>query len=153
MGNEIKFMIDKYFDGELEKQKEAFLFIELSRDEFAREYFKQMNSLKTAAETSSEEFPQHLEEKILRSVINKKETPAIFGSRKIFTAVSYTLTIAMLVISFFLYNQTRNYQSSIESINWQIDMQSRIIQTLMNSLPPVEVNPKYENTIVIKANM
>lgn len=153
MGNEIKYIIDLYFDGELDKQKEAFLFLELSRDESAREYFKRMNSLKTLMENSAEEFPPHLEEKILCSVINKKETPAIINSRKIFTVVLYPLTIVLIVISFFLYNQTKNYQNSIEAINHQIDRQSQIIQILMNSLPAAEVNPKYENTIVVKANM
>lgn len=153
MDNNIKYMIDKYFDGELEKQKEAFLFIELARDELAREYFKQMNSLKSALETSAEEFPQQLEEKIFRSVIDKKETSAIFNSRKIFTATSYALTIILIVVSFFFYNQTRNYQNSIEAINRQIDRQNQIIQILMNSMPAAEVNPKYENTIVVKANM
>ena len=54
-------LIDLYFDGELEKGKEAILFTSLGADQDARDYFKKMNSLQTVMLNEMEEFPQSLD--------------------------------------------------------------------------------------------
>jgi hypothetical protein len=54
---EFKELINLYFDGELKKEKEILLFTNLSQNEEARIYFKEMNLLKTAAGTLTEEYP------------------------------------------------------------------------------------------------
>ena len=66
-------MIDMYFDGELKKQEETFLFSELSGNIEAREYFKNSGILKTIVHSEKETFPEELEERILRSIGDKDE--------------------------------------------------------------------------------
>ncbi|MBI9073013.1 MAG: hypothetical protein JEY94_15535 [Melioribacteraceae bacterium] len=66
--NDLKIMINEYFDGELDKEKETLLFTRLSLDDEARDYFKDLNMIKTATEQTLEEFPFGLEERIMYSV-------------------------------------------------------------------------------------
>ena len=46
--NELIQMIDEYFDGELENGEETILFISLSKNEEARNYFKRQHILKSS---------------------------------------------------------------------------------------------------------
>ena len=55
-------MINKYFDGELEKGEEMLLFTRLSSSDEGRKYFKQLNRIRSAVDDSIEEFPEELEE-------------------------------------------------------------------------------------------
>ena len=66
-------VINSYFDGELEKGHEPLLFTQLSLNSEAREYFKQLNKIKAAIEESVEDFPEELDERILRSVSSTSE--------------------------------------------------------------------------------
>jgi len=68
---ELKNMIQLYFDGELEKNKEPLLFTALSQDAEARDYFKSMDLLRNTVKETEEEFPQELEKRIFYSL--KKE--------------------------------------------------------------------------------
>ena len=60
--------INKYFDGELEKGEEMLLFTQLSLSDEGRKYFKQLNRIRAAVDDSIDEFPEKLEEDILRSI-------------------------------------------------------------------------------------
>lgn len=152
---EMKMMIDKYFDGELDKQKEAFLFLELSRDESAREYFKQMNSLKTMVENSAEEFPPYLEEKILRSIGKQNVNHnAGFFDKKIFDAVVYTAVVLFAALTFFFYFKSEEYKSQFFDLTREVKKQSEKLELIMNALPRIEVEEEYVKTkqIIVTPN-
>ena len=56
--NNIIDMINLYFDGELEKEDEAFLFSLISSDAEGRDYFKIMTTLKESYRVSEKLYPQ-----------------------------------------------------------------------------------------------
>ena len=51
---QIKELINRYFDNQLEKSEEVFMFTQLSQEEGAREYFKQMNVLSESIKNTFE---------------------------------------------------------------------------------------------------
>lgn len=154
MNNEIGNLIDLYFDGELEKRKEPVLFTLLSQDEDARNYFKQMNALKTNIPFTMEEVPYNLERKILYTVAEKNTKPIFnFGRSRVFSFASYAVTAVLLVLTILLFVQSNNYKETIQTVSKQIENQKEEIELLINSLPAAEVTTKYENPILIKANL
>lgn len=154
MNNEFEKLINDYFDGELEKSKEPILFSMLSNDEDARNYFKQMNSLKTNIPFTMEEIPYDLEKKILYTVA-ERNTKSVFNFSRtnIFAFASYAATIILLVLTIFLFIQTQDYKNTIQKVSGQIENQKEEIQLLINSLPAAEVTTKYDNPIIVKANL
>lgn len=151
LSNDMKIIIDQYFDRELNKSKEAFLFSELSRDEECREYFKKVNRLKHIVQETNDEFPLELEKKILNSV--KISKPKIEFRRSIFPVLSYSLTIIVLIVSLFLFMEVREYRSEIQKTSERLLDQQKTINLLINSLPPVEVETELKNAVIIKANL
>lgn len=63
----VKEIINQYFDNELNKSEEIFLFTQLSQNEEARNYFKEMNLLNSVIKEGVEEFPQNLDEKYFQN--------------------------------------------------------------------------------------
>lgn len=138
--NEIISMIDLYFDGELEKGKEPLMFSLLSQDAEAREYFKKMNLLKNIFSTSMEQFPSTLDEKILRSVggLNEKQT-AFFMNKKVFSAITYSVTVILLILTMFFYSKSEEYKVQFFDLTREIKKQNDKLELLMNALPQVDV--------------
>ncbi len=66
-------LINRYFDNELDKSEEVFMFTQLSQLESARQYFKQMNVLSENMKNTFEEFPTGLEEAILNSTLSQND--------------------------------------------------------------------------------
>jgi len=154
MNNEIETLINLYFDGELEKGKEPVLFTLLSQDEEARNYFKQMNALKTNIPFTMEEVPYNLEKKILYTVAEKNSKPIfIFHRSNILSFASYAITVVLFIVTIFLFIQSRDYKNTIELVSKQIENRNQEIQLLLNSLPAAEVTTTYENPIVVKAKL
>lgn len=151
MNSEMESLIISYFDGELDKNKEAFLFSELSRDEECREYFKKVNKFKNIIQETNDEFPLDLERKILNSV--KSSKPKIELRKSFFPVVSYSLTIIVLIISLFMFLEVREYRSEIQKTSERLIEQQKTINLLINSLPPVEVETELKNAVIIKANL
>jgi len=82
-------MINAYFDGELEKGQEPLLFTQLSLSSEAREHFKQLNKIKAAVDELFEEFPEELDERILRSIGSTAVSkPNFFSNFKMFSLLS-----------------------------------------------------------------
>jgi hypothetical protein len=153
--NEIKNIIQLYFDGELEKERESLLFTILAESEEGRNYFKMLNMLHTAVEDTKEEFPSELEERILRS-IEKKEAPRFYSfKRNIYlTAASFSIAAVMLIASLFLFFELKDYKSKVNMVSEQLEMQNQTIELILNnSLPPAEVRTRRVNEIIIKANI
>ena len=154
--NEIISMIDLYFDGELEKGKEPVMFSLLSQDTEAREHFKKMNALNSVFATSMEQFPSSLDEKILRSVsgLNEKQT-AFFINKKVFSAITYSVTIILLILTMFFYSKSEEYKVQFFDLTREIKKQNDKLELLMNALPQVDVSGSYYRTkqIIVRPNI
>ena len=152
--NKITEMVNLYFDGELEKRQEVNLFDFLSRDQSARDYFKQLCLIRKAVDDDAEEFPVELEERILRSAGSKISSKKnIFSNIKFLSAASYAATIILLFLSAYLFFKVSNYQERVDNLSEQMMTQTKTIQMLYNSLPGIEVRSTIDNAIIIKPNI
>lgn len=152
--NKLLKMINLYFDGELAKSEEANLFSLLSSDQSARDYFKQLSLIRNAVDNDVEDFPTELEERILRSVGSKAQSKTgFFFSKRIFSAIPYAAAIILLLLSGYLFFKVSTYQERMDNLSQQMNIQTKTIQMLYNSLPPVEVRATYDNEIIIKPNI
>ncbi len=150
MSNEkIKELINRYFDNELDKSEEVFLFTQLSQVEEAREYFKQMNVLSENMRNTFEDFPLNLEEDILNSTVTgiQKQNKFSFNIQSI---LGYAFSVVLLIISLFIYTQSLEYKANIKMNIQQINQQNKMLQMMFNALPPVEVKAKFTNDIIIR---
>jgi hypothetical protein len=129
-------MINEYFDGELDKKSEVSLFVLLSQNDDAREYFKSLNVLETTVNETLEEFPIELEERILKSIAKKPVKSGFFSNIKILPAIPYA--------------KVSSYQEKVDNLSKQMMFQSRTIHLLYNSLPGVEVQAAFDNEIIVK---
>jgi hypothetical protein len=150
----IKDIINQYFDNELTKSEEVLLFTQLSQNEEARNYFKEMNLLKSVMEDATEDFPQELDNKILSNL--KKEEKAIFIAKPISQVanyLSYAFAILLLAISIFFYNESMQYRNKLELTYQQVYQQNQMIQVLFNTLPQAEVRGNIENAVIVTPQM
>jgi hypothetical protein len=143
-------MINEYFDGELDKKSEISLFVLLSQNDEAREYFKSLNVLETTVSETQQEFPIELEERILRSVAKTSEKSGFLQNTKIFSAIPYATVLVLLFLSGYLFFKVSGYQEKVDNLSKQMMFQSRTIQLLYNSLPGVEVRATFDNEIIVK---
>jgi len=148
----IKELINRYFDNELDKSEEVFLFTNLSQNEEAREYFKQMNVLSENIKNTFEEFPFGLEEEILNATVSRSEQSQKF-TFKIPAIISYAFSVVLLVLSIALYSKSVEYKKDIEINMQKINYQNKMLEMMSNSLPPTEVKAKLENPIIIRPTM
>jgi hypothetical protein len=143
-------LIDIYFDGELKKDKEIYLFSELSANSEARKYFKRCNALKNMIQSGKEEFPNILDEKILRKVGDIGENSFLsFMSRNVHAIVSYAVTVVLIVVSLYLYSQSGNYKERLHETTFQIKTQNKLINMLYNSLPTAEVKTTVDYKVIV----
>ena len=151
---EIKNIINQYFDNELTKSEEVILFTQFSQNDEARDYFKEMNLLKTISDESVEEYPNNLDDKIFsklkveKKVIHRKPNRSGF-----FPAISYGLALVLLALSIFFYTESIQYKNKLELTYYQVKQQNEMIQVLFNSLPQAEVRATLENEIIIQSTM
>jgi len=132
-------LIDVYFDGELEKGKEPILFTTLSADEEAREYFKNLNRLKTHFSNSMEEVPSMLDERILKAAAETGLKQNIFFNRTVYYAGAAVLVLILLISTFFFYSKSEEYKVQYADLTREVRMQNDKLELLMNALPAVEV--------------
>lgn len=151
INGDLKNLVDQYFDNELDKSKEAFLFSALSHDEEAREYFRQVNKFKNVIQETSEEFPIELERKILNSI--KRSKPKKEFRREFALALSYSLIIIVLIVSLFSFLEIRKYRNEIQETSKQLLDNQKTINLLINSLPSVQVETELTNAVIVKANL
>ncbi|MBK8944950.1 MAG: hypothetical protein IPM32_06705 [Ignavibacteriae bacterium] len=150
----VKEIINQYFDNELNKSEEIFLFTQLSQNEEARNYFKEMNLLNSVIKESVEEFPQNLDEKIFSKLKHEKQIPIHFKNyNKLFSYMTYGFALLLLALSFFFYNESMQYRNKLELSFQQINQQNQMIQVLFNTLPQAEVRGTIENAIVVTPKM
>lgn len=151
--NKIREMINLYCDDELKKDEESFLFTQLSENFEAREYFKRLNSIKGAIADSVEEFPEELDERILKSInLENSSGQSLYSKHNLFISVSIAASIVLLIISGYLFFRISVYNGKVDNLSQQLKMQSRTIEMLYNSLPGIEVESSLKNAIIIKPN-
>lgn len=150
MNEKLRIMINEYFDGELDKKSEVSLFVLLSQNDDAREYFKSLNVLETTVNETLEEFPIELEERILKSIAKKPVKSGFFSNIKILPAIPYATMLVLLFLSGYLFFKVSSYQEKVDNLSKQMMFQSRTIHLLYNSLPGVEVQAAFDNEIIVK---
>ncbi|MCP5063216.1 MAG: hypothetical protein GY936_12230, partial [Ignavibacteriae bacterium] len=130
---EIKNIINQYFDNELTKSEEVILFTQLSQNDEAREYFKEMNLLKTISEESVEEYPNNLDDKIFAQLkVEEKVIQNKPNYSRYFSAISYGLALVLLALSIFFYTESIQYKNKLELTYYQVKQQNEMIQVLFN---------------------
>lgn len=155
MNNESKTieLINSYFDGELEKNKEPILFSLLSDNQKARDYFKQLSVLRNEINNSQEEFPSELEERIFRTIQKKKSSSEYIRKFNFINTLSYAITFLLIILNIYLFIKTSTYQEKVESLSREIRIQANTIEMIYNSLPAVEIKSAIENNITIKPTL
>ncbi len=145
----IKELINRYFDNELDKSEEVFLFTQLSQVEEAREYFRQLNVLSENMKNTLDEFPLSLEEDILNATVTDvtKEKKFQLNFQSI---LGYAFSVVLLIISLFIYTQSLEYKADIKMNIQQINQQNRMLEMMFHALPPTEVKAKFTNDIIIR---
>lgn len=145
----IKELINSYFDNELNKNEEVLLFTQLSQDEVAREYFKQMNVISENVKNTFEQFPTYLEEEILNATVvgNTKYKRFQFNINSL---LGYAFSAILLIISLFVYTQSIEYKKDIQMNIQQINQQNKMLEMMFNALPQTEIRAKFDNEIIIR---
>ncbi|MCF8305579.1 MAG: hypothetical protein K9I71_04210 [Ignavibacteriales bacterium] len=138
--NRIKEMVQMFLDDELDKKSEALLFAILSESEKHRSYFKGLSMLSIATRNSVEEFPEHLDSTILEKVAQREQKnpqSISFGNFK--TWFRAAAIIILMALSSYLFIVNSNYQSRLDHTSQKLASQERLIQLVLNSLPPADV--------------
>jgi len=152
--NKIIELINLYFDGELDKSKEINMFVLLSSVQYARDYFKQLSVIRNAVDSSMEELPLEVGERILRSVEAKtSQNKGVVHNANIFSAISYAAALILLLLSGYLFLKVSSFQERVDTLSEQMIIQTRTIELLYNSLPGIEVRATFDNEIIIKPNI
>ncbi len=148
-------MINLYFDGELNKEDEAYLFSSISSNEEGREYFKTMTTLKESHRISEKGYPQTLEEKILKGISFNQEAKSKLPERYFFIPkkVVYAFTTIIILFTFFIYSEYSINQEKIKMHAEQVEQQTEMINLLMNSLPQAEVRGVEAKKVIVRARL
>lgn len=150
--DEIKILINRYFDNELNKSEEVFLFSQLSTNDEARIYFKNLNILKEGVDLTLESVPNEFEERILNSIVTLDEVPKRFQFN-IPSIVGYAFSVVLFIVSIFMYSQSMEYKKNIELSIQQINQQNKMIEMLFHSLPETEVRTTLANEVIVKPSI
>ncbi len=148
--DEYREMINLYFDNELPKGKETVMFEMLSNNPEAQEYFTNLHRLSRELKATDAEFPQELEEKILRSLTGESGKMQIQKSSRIYF---YAAAVAVFIIFGFLYTEMNSYKNELMTLNKKIINQNETIMQLYNNLPAAVVTAESKNEVIVKANL
>ena len=155
VNDELRNMVDLYFDGELDKNKEPVLFTALAVDIDAREYFKNLHVLQALVTESTESFPVDLEENILMTIkpIKSRSYKNINFRSRIPNIISIASAVILLIICSLFFLELKDYKSQIASISDQLKEQKETIEMMLNnSYPAVVISPENKNEIIVRAN-
>lgn len=144
---EIKYLVNQYFDDELEQEKEAYLFSEIAKSEELRSYFKKYILLMSAAHRDTKSFPSQLDKKILQNETTpvRKENKIIYR-RKFSQLLPYAAVIVLLIVALFYSRKSESYEKQIFSLTHEVENQNEKIELLFHALPPIEVTSDYKQT-------
>ena len=145
---EFKYMINLYFDDELEEEKELLLFTELAKSEELRNYFKKSNLLKSAALHDIKPFPVQLEKKILNKEfpLSKQNATTHIYIKKFSQLLPYAAAIILFILALLYSRRSETYEKQIFSLTREIENQNDKIELLFHALPPIEVTSDFKQT-------
>ncbi|NOX18393.1 MAG: hypothetical protein GXO87_08955 [Chlorobi bacterium] len=143
-------LINRYFDAELSKEEEIFLFASLSEDEKGREYFKTLAALNEAINRTHEEFPENLDDKILQSLAERK-TEAVKGKSFVSPPALFAYAVSVILIIFILMfkSDLNNYKKELQAQASVVNRQNKMIELLFNALPAATVQAERKTQIVV----
>jgi hypothetical protein len=156
VNDELRNMVDLYFDGELEKNKEPLLFTALAVDIDAREYFKNLHVLQALVTESTESFPVDLEENIRASVkpVKIKSYNYINIRNRMSHIVSISAAAILFIVCSLLFLDVNDYKSKIAAITEQAQEQNEVMTLILNnSLPEFVISPNTKNEIIVRAKL
>jgi predicted anti-sigma-YlaC factor YlaD len=137
----IKIMIYEYLDGELPKEKEAFLFTHLSACAECRDEFKQQNLIKTEVQIHQKEVSDKFEKRVFDSLKSSKQTfVQKFVTRQSPVYFNYMLggvIIIIVLLSFLQIGSLRadlnDFKGKYEAALFEYKFQSNRINAIMNA--------------------
>ncbi|MCK9425060.1 MAG: zf-HC2 domain-containing protein [Ignavibacteriaceae bacterium] len=151
--SDIDNIMHEYFDNELSKEQQSFLFTHLAQCEECKTNFKALNRVQHEFRKDESELPEQLEERIFNTIRNKERRVANHSSQKrLPTYLIYGYGVLMTIISVFmtyqffdLKKETLNYKENFEMTIEQINAQKKQISALINELPAVKVKASVDN--------
>ncbi|MBE2280390.1 MAG: hypothetical protein IAE91_08365 [Ignavibacteriaceae bacterium] len=138
---ELKELIDRYYENELDKTEELTLFTELAVNEEGREYFKVVNLIKSSIIADLSDFPEELDERILTVIGSTEQEEISKFSGSYLQVFSYAAAIVILIVSAFLYSEFTAYKSELQILDAKLKKQNQTIEMLYNSYPVITVKP------------
>ncbi|MDP1993883.1 MAG: anti-sigma factor [Ignavibacteria bacterium] len=149
----INAMMHEYFDNELSKEQESFLFTHLAQCEGCKANFKALNRVQNEFRKEESEFPDRLEERIFNTIRNKEHRVATTSPGKRLSTYSiYGYGVLVTIISVFmtyqffdLKEETLNYKENLELTFEQITIKQKQINALINEMPAVKVRVSIDN--------
>ncbi|MCK9281200.1 MAG: hypothetical protein M0P71_11310 [Melioribacteraceae bacterium] len=150
---ELEILINEYIDGELDKNKEGFLFTQLSLNHNLRDYFKKCCLLKNEFQKTTEKYPDSLDSNILNSLadIGIKEN-IISPKNQMQKYFLYMVVIVIGIVSIIFINESSINSRQLEKTVMQLENQEQMIKLLINSIPSAEIKSTREESIIITAN-
>lgn len=143
--NDIYEKIDSWYDGELDRKDEANLFALLSVDENARDYFQQLSKLKNGLGQIEEDFPDALDERILRSTQPADRSIPVTYKSSFQPYLGYAFSIVFALVALFFYMEIRSYRTNLENISVKVKEQDQTIKMMFNAYPTIVVKPGLNN--------
>lgn len=107
--NKIFETTNRYFDNDLSKEEEIYLFSLLSTDDKARDDFKAMNILRESTKKSKEDFTFELDSKVFNSSVINEERRKLFTFH-LPTVIGYAFSVILLIGLLLTYNQSSEYK-------------------------------------------
>ena len=149
-----KYLIQEFHDGELDKGKEAFIFTHLSTCSECRDFFSSLNTLSLAASEENTEFPSLLETRIFYSIDQKNTgNNILWVNKKVPAYVLYLLSVVIIAMGFYLFKSTTEYRNELHEAVQIVKQKDKEMQLIMNSLDEIKVESRFDNEIIIKAEL
>lgn len=147
-----KYLIQEFYDRELDKGKEAFIFTHLSTCSECRDFFSSLNTLTLAASEEKIKYPSSIEERIFFSIDQLNSRNNIpWVNKKVPAYVLYVLTVVIIAMGFYLLKSTTDYRNELTETIQIVKQKDIDMQMIMNSLEEVKVVSRLDNKTVIKA--
>lgn len=150
----IKYFIQEFHDGELDKSKESFIFTHLSICEDCRGFLKSLNILSLQAQEHVEEIPTELEERIYYTIKQTKiKYTTSFFYRRVPAYVVYAMVALIILFAGYLFKSTNEYKNDLHNANELVQKKDKEIQLILNSLDEIEIKTQLKNEIIVTTNL
>src|ERR1035437_8466221 len=148
--DDIKMMISEYFDNQLPKGKESFLFTHLSTCGDCRIEFILQNRIQHEVKINQKDVSERLEEKVFATITKKsQEKISLTFRNRMLVSISYTAAIVFIIVATFFFVQSINYRQEIKTISERLDIQEKMFKKYYNSNQPDENAINVQKAIIV----